>query len=159
METVAGGVLDIHGTANATLIEAMGGNTIIRVAPDSGLLKNVLNNPLVINAGGSGNILAVAENRNNPTDDSVLVTATEIGELGPTPTFQIDYTGSYNVVGLTTGSGDDQIGLFSTSSQVGQTNIDAGGGRRHRRLRKCVCVFEQPIHVHLHGRRGVELRK
>ncbi len=129
VETVAGGVLDIHGTANATLIVATGGNSIIRVAADSGLLGNVLNGPLVVDASGSGNALEVAENNNNPTGDTVTVTSTEIAGTGAAP-FQIYYTGSYRVVGLSTGSGADLVTLANAApiTQVGQTIIDAGGG-------------------------------
>ena len=129
VETVAGGVLDIHGTANATLIVATGGNSIVRVAADSGLLGNVLNGPLVVDASGSGNALEVAENHNNPTGDAVTVTSNEIAGTGAAR-FQIYYTGSYRVVGLSTGSGADLVTLANAApiTQVGQTIIDAGGG-------------------------------
>jgi len=135
---VAAVEVDVHGTANATLVLAPDGNTVIRVASDSGLLGSVINGPVVVDSGNSSNILEVAEDNNrNSTGDTVAMASTEIlghlaGEIagqGALP-FAIYYTGVYQVVGLTTGSGPDNITLYSAAppSQVGDTVIDAGGG-------------------------------
>ncbi len=135
VSNVAGVDVQIHGTANATVINASGPDAnIIQVAGDVGLLGSVLTGPLVINAGSGANTLAVAESNNNSTGDTVLVTASLIVGTGPssfTPgalPFLIDYTGQYQTVGLTTGSGVDLVNVLGTSADVAQTIVATGDG-------------------------------
>ena len=110
------------------------GANVVQVAADSGLLGSVLRGPLIVAAGNGANTLAVSEANNNPIGDAVAVTAGQIVGQGPSSfapgalPFQIDYSGSFAVVGLTTGSNADLVTVVGTSANAAQTNIATGDG-------------------------------
>ena len=124
VNAAGGDTVQVHGTAQATVINTGPGANVVQVAADSGLLGSVLRGPLIVAAGNGANTLAVSEANNNPIGDAVAVTAGQIVGQGPSSfapgalPFQIDYSGAFAVVGLTTGSGADLVTVVGTAAQA-----------------------------------------